>query len=271
MKESLNKILNFYIKSSIHVSLSVFALVQMTFFFCHLPFDIVVSLLAFCGTLFSYNFIKYEDYIRRRYKEPFSKSLKFIILMSVVALIISGYCFLLLNLKAKLITIGLLLLAVLYAIPIGYHKKNLRNWSGIKVYIVCLCWAVITVIVPLLNAGELLSIDIGIKVIQRFILVFVLIGIFEIVDLQYDDKYLKTLPQILGITTTKWLLALLLIPFFVIEFFKIGFQPIQAWNDLIIVVITLGFILGASPKRSEYYTHFWAESVPVIWWLLTLL
>ncbi len=271
MKESLNKLLHFYIKSSIHVSLSVYALVQMTFFFCHLSFDIVVSLLAFCGTLFSYNFIKYADYIRRKYKEPFTKSLQVIILMSICALIISSYCFLLLNFKAQLVTLGLLILAVLYAIPIGQQRQNLRNWSGIKVYIVCLCWAIITVVVPVLNAGALLNADIAIKVTQRFILVFVLIGIFEIFDLQYDGRYLKTLPQTLGIVKTKWLLGFMLIPFFVIEFFKIGFQPIQAWNDLVIVLLTLGFILGASPKRKEFYTHFWVEAVPIAWWILTLI
>ena len=122
-----------------------------------------------------------------------------------------------------------------------------------------------------MNADIPVSWDIVVKFIQRFILVFILIGIFEVVDLQYDDKYLKTLPQMLGITNTKWLLGLLLIPFYVIEFFKVGYQPIQAWNNMLIVLLTLFFIVYASPKRTKFFTLFWVESVPIVWWLIVVI
>ncbi|MDM1361176.1 hypothetical protein [Myroides marinus] len=265
-----NRIVALYLNGSIHVSLAVFALVQMTFYFCHLPFDAVVSVLAFSGTLFSYNFIKYAEVVYR-HKNPFTLRLKVIIAMSLVALVVGVVSFFLLNLKAQLVTIGLLVLAVLYAIPVSSNVSNLRNLAGLKVYIVCLCWATVTLIVPVMNADIPITWDIVIKFTQRFILVFILIGIFEVVDLQYDDKYLKTLPQMLGITNTKYLLALLLIPFYVIEFFKLGYQPIQAWNNLLIVLLTLGFIYYASPRRSKFYTLFWVESVPIVWWLIVVI
>jgi hypothetical protein len=265
-----NRIVALYLNGSIHVSLAVFALVQMTFYFCHLPFDAVVSVLAFSGTLFSYNFIKYAEVVYR-HKNPFTLRLKVIIAMSLVALVVGVISFFLLNLKAQLVTIGLLVLAVLYAIPVSSNVSNLRNLAGLKVYIVCLCWATVTLIVPVMNADIPITWDIVIKFTQRFILVFILIGIFEVVDLQYDDKYLKTLPQMLGITNTKYLLALLLIPFYVIEFFKVGYQPIQAWNNLLIVLLTLFFIIYASPKRTKFFTLFWVESVPIVWWLIVVI
>ncbi|MDM1349490.1 hypothetical protein HX017_02600 [Myroides marinus] len=265
-----NRIVALYLNGSIHVSLAVFALVQMTFYFCHLPFDAVVSVLAFSGTLFSYNFIKYAEVVYR-HKNPFTLRLKVIIAMSLVALVVGVVSFFLLNLKAQLVTIGLLVLAVLYAIPVSSNVSNLRNLAGLKVYIVCLCWATVTLIVPVMNADIPITWDIVIKFTQRFILVFILIGIFEVVDLQYDDKYLKTLPQMLGITNTKYLLALLLVPFYVIEFFKLGYQPIQAWNNLLIVLLTLFFIVYASPKRTKFFTLFWVESVPIVWWLIVVI
>ncbi|SEI48404.1 hypothetical protein SAMN04488018_10193 [Myroides marinus] len=265
-----NRIVALYLNGSIHVSLAVFALVQMTFYFCHLPFDAVVSILAFSGTLFSYNFIKYAEVVYR-HKNPFTLRLKVIIAISLVALVVGVVSFFLLNLKAQLVTIGLLVLAVLYAIPVSSNVSNLRNLAGLKVYIVCLCWATVTLIVPVMNADIPITWDIVIKFTQRFILVFILIGIFEVVDLQYDDKYLKTLPQMLGITNTKYLLALLLIPFYVIEFFKLGYQPIQAWNNLLIVLLTLFFIIYASPKRTKFFTLFWVESVPIVWWLIVVI
>lgn len=270
MRKVLGKVFDFYLKASIHVSFAVFALVQMTFYFCHLPFDWTVSLLAFSGTLFSYNFIKYADYVVI-HRKNLSLKMKAILLLSAIALVVGMVSFFFLTTAAQLVTISLLVLAVLYAVPISKRIPNLRNWSGLKVYIVCLCWATVTLIIPVFNAGIDLSLDIWIKFLQRFILVLILIGIFEIVDLQYDEKYLKTIPQLLGTRRTKILLALLLIPFFVIEFFKLGFQPIQAWNNVIIVSITLLFIQLASPKRSSYFSLFWVESVPIYWWILVLL
>ncbi|MCA4791809.1 hypothetical protein HX045_01325 [Myroides odoratimimus] len=264
-----NRIVALYLNGSVHVSLAVFALVQMTFYFCHLPFDAAVSVLAFTGTLFSYNFIKYAEVVYR-HKTPFTLRLKVIIGISIIALLIGTMAFFMLNWKAQLVTLSLLVLSVLYAIPISSNRSNLRNLAGLKVYIVCLCWATVTLIVPVMNADIPVSWDIVVKFIQRFILVFILIGIFEVVDLQYDDKYLKTLPQMLGIANTKWLLGLLLIPFYVIEFFKVGYQPIQAWNNLLIVLLTLFFIYYASPKRTKFFTLFWVESVPIVWWLIVV-
>lgn len=264
-----NRIVALYLNGSVHVSLAVFALVQMTFYFCHLPFDAAVSVLAFTGTLFSYNFIKYAEVVYR-HKTPFTLRLKVIIGISIIALLIGTMAFFMLNWKAQLVTLSLLVLSVLYAIPISSNRSNLRNLAGLKVYIVCLCWATVTLIVPVMNADIPVSWDIVVKFIQRFILVFILIEIFEVVDLQYDDKYLKTLPQMLGIANTKWLLGLLLIPFYVIEFFKVGYQPIQAWNNLLIVLLTLFFIYYASPKRTKFFTLFWVESVPIVWWLIVV-
>lgn len=265
-----NHVVNLYLNGSFHVSLAVFALVQMTFYFCHLPFDAVVSILAFSGTLFSYNFIKYASIVYHSHKS-LSFKLRLIIAFSTIALVVGSICFFMLNLKAQLVTVSLLLLSVLYAIPINSKVPNLRNLAGLKIYIVCLCWATVTLIVPVVNADVSLSLDIAIKFAQRFILVLILIGIFEIVDLQYDQDNLKTLPQTLGVKRTKWLLTLLLIPFFGIEFFKAGYQPIQAWNNLVIVLLTTFFIWYASPNRTKLFTLFWVESVPIIWWLIIVI
>lgn len=270
MGKALTKVFDFYLKASVHVSFAVFALVQMTFYFCRLPFDWTVSLLAFSGTLFSYNFIKYADFVVA-HRHHLSRKMRAILGLSILALLVGIVCFFFLNPLAQGVTLSLLVLAVLYAVPISKRIPNLRNLSGLKVYIVCLCWATVTLIIPILNANVELSLDIWIKFLQRFLLVLILIGIFEIVDLQYDEKYLKTIPQLLGTQKTKLLLAGLTIPFFVIEFFKVGFQPIQAWNNLIIVCITLLFIQLASPKRSSYFSLFWVESVPIYWWILVLM
>ena len=106
---------------------------------------------------------------------------------------------------------------------------------------------------------------------QRFILIFVLVLIFEIIDLAKDDPHLKTVPQQIGVKRTKILGLLLLLPFYFLEFFKSNFDKNQLIINLILVMIISLFMLFANEKRSKYYTSFWVESVPIVWWLLLLI
>src|SRR5690606_21182487 len=103
---------------------------------------------------------------------------------------------------------------------------------------------------------------------QRFILTLILILIFEIRDLKHDDKRLKTVPQSIGITATKKLIYGLCVLFFVLDFFKTGSYPGQALvNSLLVAVIVL-LTYFVTPNRSKYYTLFYTESVPVLWYIL---
>jgi hypothetical protein len=59
------KYLIFYIKSSIHVALSVYALVRMTHFMFHIS-DQSMANFAFFGTIVGYNFVKYDALARAK-------------------------------------------------------------------------------------------------------------------------------------------------------------------------------------------------------------
>jgi hypothetical protein len=120
------------------------------------------------------------------------------------------------------------------------------------------------------DAHQSLGLDFYLKCIQRFILVFDLILIFEIIDLKNDDPHLKTVPQQIGVKRTKLLGLLLLLPFYFLEFFKSHFIEKQLVVNLILVVILSLFLVLANEKRSRYYTSFWVESVPIIWWLMVV-
>lgn len=239
----------------------------MTFYFCELPFDPFVSFFGFFGTLFCYNFIKYIQIIIT-YKGRVSKRLLFIAVVSLVSFFVACYCFFKIDIHAQILSLVLFILCLLYAIPLKKSGDNLRNYPGIKVYIVCFVWATVTVLIPIVNAHYPVNGDILLKWIQRFILVLVLIGIFEIVDFGGDSKKLKTIPQRIGVAKTKLLLSLLLIPFFVLEIFKIGNSTIDIYNNLFIGLLTIFFIWRADQKRSMYYTLFWVESIPIFWWVL---
>lgn len=264
----LKHIINFYLNASIHVALAATALVLMTYYFANLPVDNIVVLLVFFGTISTYNFMKYASVVIKN-NEVGTKT-KMVIILSTLSFMGAVFCFLKLRWHAQFTTVLFGFLCILYVIPIAKEKKNLRNLAGVKIYIVSFCWAGITTIIPIINADIPIETDLIYKFVQRFVLTLILILIFEINDLKYDDIRLKTVPQTIGIQNTKNFIYALLIPFYLLEFLKHTYYPNQWLINLILVSVIFLFTYFASANRSKYYTLFWVESVPILWYVLIL-
>ncbi len=263
------KAFDFYLQSSMHVALSVFALVHMTQYMFHIASVSAVAYFAFFGTIVGYNFVKYDGLARTK-KSNMSIELKGIALLSFISFLAVGFYFFQLRFHTQAVAVGFLILTLVYTLPFFPNRKNARNWAGIKIYIVALCWVGVTLVLPLIDAEIPIGSVFFVKCIQRFILVFVLILIFEILDLANDDPHLQTVPQQIGIRRTKILGLLLLIPFYFLEFFKPDFEFIQLAVNLILIALVALSLLFANDSRSRYYTSFWVESIPVFWLLLLL-
>jgi hypothetical protein len=266
---SFKQIFDFYLRSSIHVALSVYALVRMTHFMFNVTADQPMANFAFLGTIVGYNFVKY-DALARAKKREMRNELKLIALLSFVSLLGVGYYFFQLELITQLVSVAVLVLTLLYTLPFFPNRKNARNWAGVKIYIVALCWVGVTLVLPLLNADISLGFDFFLKCIQRFILVFVLILIFEILDMANDDPHLKTVPQQIGVRRTKIAGLLLMVPFYFLEFLKNNFIEEQLIVNGILVIALALFLAFANEKRHKYYTSFWVESIPIFWWLMVV-
>lgn len=265
----IQTLFDFYLKSSIHVALSVFALVRMTQFMFELPYDQSIAFFAFFGTIVGYNFVKY-DALARAKKSMMRNELKMIAVLSFFSLLAVGYYFFKLERITQLVSVAVLALTMLYTLPFFPNRKNARNWAGVKIYIVSLCWVGVTLMLPLVNAHHALGHDFLIKCVQRFILVFDLILVFEIIDLANDDPHLKTVPQQIGVKRTKILGLLLLFPFYFLEFFKNNFIQKQLLVNLILVLMLALFLVFSNENRSKYYSSFWVESIPILWWLMVV-
>ena len=263
------RILDFYLNSSIHVALSCYALVHITFHVFHIQYDEPMALFVFFGTIVGYKFVKYDALVRVK-KNPIGIQLKIIAVLSFISVLLVGYYFFHLKRITQIVSVAILAITALYTLPFFPNRKNARNWAGVKIYIVALCWVGATLVLPLINAEIPFTTDFFIKCIQRFILVFVLILVFEILDLANDDPHLQTVPQTIGVKKTKLLGFLLLIPFWFLEVFITTFNYHDAVINLIMVTMLMLFIAFANPNRSKYYTSFWVESVPIFWWLMVM-
>lgn len=271
----LKQIFNFYIDSSIHVALAVFALSWVTLLEFGIPYDRAVLYFIFFSSITGYNFVKYFG-LARFHHRSLTNWLKLIQVFSLMCFIGMCYFALKLELISLVVILGFGVVTFLYAIPflpnkILYDKhKNLRNVSGLKVYIIALVWAGVTVVLPLLNNHVPLDTNVVVTGFQRFVFVTVLMFPFEIRDLNYDSLKLATIPQQIGIKNTKMVGVLLLMLFFLLEFLKPQLNVEHTVSMLITMFVTLMFLIFANRNQGRYYSSFWVEGIPLVWLLLLL-
>ena len=270
------KIFDFYIEASIHLALSCFALVHITQHYFNISKDYSMAYFAFFGAIVGYNFVKYEALVRAK-KMQLKDNLKVITILSFLSLLAAGFYFFQLRSITQIVSVAVLILTLLYTLPCFPNRKNARNWAGVKIYIVALCWVGVTVVLPVLNANIVITADFYSNCIQRFLLIFVLILIFEIIDLNKDDPHLQTVPQQIGVKRTKILGYVILLIFIALEIFNnninftFNFQFLSLIFDIVIALVIVLFLAFANEKRSKYYTSFWVESVPILWWFMILI
>jgi len=271
----LKQIFNFYIDSSIHVALAVFALSWVTLLEFGIPYDRAVLYFIFFASITGYNFVKYFG-LARFHHRSLTNWLKLIQVFSLMCFIGMCYFALKLELISLVVLLGFGVVTFLYAIPflpnkILYDKhKNLRNVSGLKVYIIALVWAGVTVVLPILNNHVPLDTNVVVTGFQRFVFVTVLMFPFEIRDLNYDSLKLATIPQQIGIKNTKMVGVLLLMLFFLLEFLKPQLNVEHTVSMLITMFVTLMFLIFANRNQGRYYSSFWVEGIPLVWLLLLL-
>ncbi|MFV8333032.1 hypothetical protein [Flavobacterium sp. GSP14] len=265
----LKQIFDFYINSSIHVGLSCYALLRMTEQLFHISYQSALGYFVFFGTIVGYNFVKYDALVRTK-KIKFSVQLQWIALLSFLSLIATSYYVFHLERVAQIIGLVFLIIVLLYTLPFFPNKKNARNWAGIKIYIVALCWVGVTLFLPIVNSNIGVTSFVFLVAIQRYILIFVLILIFEIVDLKLDDPHLKTVPQQIGVPQTKIVGVVLMVLFVLLEFLSNDFRIEFLALKIGLAITTVLFLVYANENRSRYYASFWVESIPIFWWLFLM-
>ena len=195
------------------------------------------------------------------------KTKKKIYFITSISSIFLVYFLFQLRLKAILILAPFILLTLFYVFPIA--KFSLRERAGVKLFLLAISWAGITVLFPLVQNYLLLrSVD-YITFLQRFLFVFAITIPFDIRDLKYDKPSLNTIPQVIGVKKSKYLAIIVLIIFILLEvfkqlFFNFSFEP----KIVFVFMLSVWLIYKASVDRNKYYTSFFVEAIPIFWYLL---
>lgn len=265
----LKHILNFYINASIHVALSVYALVRITEYYFELAYNENLNYFIFFGTITAYNFIKYAG-VAKFYHMSLTKRMRLIQIFSFFCFCALCYYGWVLPFKTLLLFTPFGLLTVLYIVPflMGF-QKNLREISYLKIFVVAGVWAGVTSTIPLLANGNEVDTTMILSFTQRLLFIIVLILPFEIRDIELDLKDIKTLPQKIGIPQTKKVGLALLLFVLTLEFL-ITESTVNRNVLLAICFVLLLFLMRSKQNQSKYYSAFWVESLPIFWWLLLL-
>ena len=243
---SLRKILNFYIRSSIHVGLAVFSLVQLSN-----PQWNSYSFLVLLGTIVGYNFLKYSEWFLS------NKFFRFHYFGILSVTLISALGFLLLFLQQD----SSLQLDLIIAFALVVLYPFIRKTGWIKPFYVSFVVSYITLFIPL-NRHE----EIVLLFIQRFLLLSSVMIPFEILDSTTDAVAMKTLPHLFGIQRTKQIGYVLVVLFCVVSFHALD----CLYPCFIYALSSVVAIYFSTEKRSWYYTSFWVESLPVFWLLISI-
>jgi len=243
---AFRKIVDFYIQSSIHVGFAVFCLVQLSVQQWN-----SYSFLVLFGTIVGYNFLKYSEWF---FSTHFFR-IQYIGILVVTLISAIGFSWLFLQQDAT-VQLNLILafgLVVLYPF--------VRKIGWLKPFYVSFVVSYITLFVPLKS-----DVDVIVLFVQRFLLLSSVMIPFEILDSSKDAVAMKTLPHCFGIPRTKQIGYGLVGLFCMTSFYTLSLH----YPCLIYALSSLIAIYFSTEKRSWYYTSFWVESLPIMWWLISM-
>lgn len=264
------KLFDFYINSSIHLSIAIVCLAAVTFLSFKVAVDSSLLVFIFLGSVTGYNFIKYAG-IAKLHHFSLARDVRMIQLFSLfifIGLVISAFY----QPLEVLILAGVMgLFTLLYALPVFNDKKNLRAMPGVKIYVIAFVVSGVTVLMPLISETHIFEWDVLLSFLQRFLIVIALVLPFEIRDLNYDMAQLGTIPQTIGIPGTRLLGYLLTGMFLLIEFLKQNTDIASVISLTFLAIFTLFSLKNAVIRQSPYYASFWVEAVPIAWFITLFL
>ncbi|WP_246041056.1 UbiA prenyltransferase family protein [Flavivirga rizhaonensis] len=241
-----------------------------------IPYDENILYFVFYASITGYNFVKYFG-IAKFHHRSLTNWLKLIQVFSFFSFLLMCYYALKLNPVTLICVGGFAVITFLYAIPFLPKRffldkqHNLRSIGGLKIYLIALIWAGVTVLLPLINNNYFIGTDAVLTTIQRCLFIIVLMLPFEIRDLRYDSLKLSTIPQKIGVRQTKLIGSILLGLFFFLDFLKDEINGIHVILLIIITGVTLLFLVFSKIEQGKSYSAFWVEGIPVFWLILLLL
>ena len=257
----MNRSLNFFLHSNIFISFCVVCLAFSTQFMLK-SFNFEILFLLFFATFISYNFqriVFHTKFNKTQLSSWYNNFKKVIYFILGFSLLIFVYFFLKLKLRTQLVVFFISLISFLY--PFG-----LRDIPFLKIFLISFSWSVSTVSLIYFENNLLIDHEFYLEILSRC---FFIIGItipFDIRDLQYDNKSLKTIPIVFGAYHSRNISLFFLVSYILTTFylhFYIQFNLNYLLAAFLCFIYSSYLVNKVNVKRSGFYYSFWLESCSV--------
>lgn len=268
----IEKWFSFYVFGNVHVGLAAWCLTKITMNVFEVEND-SLAYFVFFSTIMAYNFIRAVrlDSINSMIGNWIRSNRIGLIILNGLCLLGVIYLSLSFNFMDFLFLVPFFLLSLFYVLPLSSKISGFRQIPGLKLIIIAFTWASVSVLFPLIALNLLESEDVWIVFIQRLLFIIAITIPFDIRDVRLDLPDLKTLPQLVGVGNSKGLAILFIVVFEGLEYYRVSDLGTSFWVTSIISVISVVFIFGARDRQNRFYSSFWVESIPILWYFLLLM
>lgn len=218
---------------------------------------VLYGLFAFLATFTTYNFhrlVRYSTFRKTAIVTDRTLWLDQYRIPLIIGSVLSALATIFLLIRLQFGIPAFLLCFVLAIIVVFYAQlfstKTLREWPGLKNAWIVLVWTGFLVL-PLLNAGKPIPF---IEISAVGLLVYTAIIPFDIRDCAYDPKYMKTLPQLIGITKSRITGSILMLVSTALLGIEAGFHWILA---LLVIVQLIALWWKQSSQNIRYLELLW--------------
>ena len=229
-----------------------------------------VSQFVFFATIFTYNFqrvVRLKTEEKNARKDWLNQYRPIVYLLILVGGFMSLYRFIDFRSSTQIAIIFSGILSILY--PFG-----LRRVPFLKIFLISLVWAISTLLLLVLENNIPISQNIILHLIARFLFVFAITIPFDIRDLKYDARNLRTIPLFFGALKSRFMAVFALFICVVIDIFQYFENALNFPNLLALILLyflSSIFIVKSEERRGEMYFSFWGESLSILGYLFLVI
>ncbi len=231
------------------------------------PFVFFTTLLVYTGQRYYKMYFADVcfDQDRTKWMTENKRWVEWILVLAFVGVLFFGIPLLLRSLFNLALILFCAAVSVFYVMRIG--NKNLREVPGLKVFLVTIVYFLIVCVLPF---QSLIQMSLSLQPLWIFTLFLVcqylyIVGVtvlFDIPDIELDDKSLRTVAQMVGIRKTVILSAVLILPLIILAVFASyhsSNKQIYVWVLIVIHGLFYYFLTRKQDKR--FYLSFVGEGI----------
>ena len=211
---------------------------------------------------------KYRYHIIEKYQTH-------ILIYAVAGVGIAAFLFFQLNWVNQLLIIVPSLLALGYVLPFFGRQRRLRDFHYIKIFLVALVWAFITVTLPLVEGRQFLVPTDALLFLERSVFIFAITIPFDIRDLKVDQHIeVKTIPSAIGEQGAKRLAIGLLLAnsILTISLWKLEIYTLSAALGIGVTYLLTSLLINFSSKdRHDYFYTALMDGTMILQFLIVYL